>query len=74
MDAVPGTTDPDGIEPVECLFVTTLAVTTVADAERIVTWYRYHWWIERLRFTWKTVSGWNGRSRGIPLSHGGSWG
>ena len=65
---------PDGIEPIEWLLVTTLAVTTAADAERIVTWYSSRWRIERLHFTWKTVSGWNGRSRCIPLSHGGSWG
>ena len=45
---------PDGIEPIEWLLVTTLAVTTVADAERIVTWYSYRWRIERLHFTLKT--------------------
>ncbi len=65
---------PDGVEPIDWLLLTTLAVTTAADAERIVTWYSSRWRIERLHFTWKTVSGWNGRSRCIPLSHGGSWG
>ena len=42
---------PDGIEPIEWLLVTTLAVTTAADAERIVTWYRSRWRIERFHFT-----------------------
>jgi hypothetical protein len=45
---------PDGIEPIEWVLVTTLAVTTAADAERIVTWYRYRWRIERLHFTLKS--------------------
>ncbi len=77
---------PTRIEPIEWLLVTTLVVTRAEDAERIVTWYGYRRRIERWHFTWKTsgshvkdlqlkaVSGWNGRSRCIPLSPGGSCG
>jgi hypothetical protein len=44
---------PDEMKPIEWLLVTTLAVTTEEDAERIVTWYSYRWRIERLHFTLK---------------------
>ena len=45
---------PDEMKPIEWLLLTTLAVATTADAERLVTWYSYRWRIERLHFTLKT--------------------
>ncbi len=73
---------PDEVKPIEWLLLTTLAVATPVDAERIVTWYSYRWRIERRHFTLKSggvrsktcnekvVSGWNGPLRSIPLSLG----
>ena len=45
---------PDEMKPIEWLLLTTLAVATTADAERLVTWYSYRWRIERLHFTLKS--------------------
>ena len=41
-------------KPIEWLLLTTLAVSTAADAARMITWYSYRWRIERLHFTLKT--------------------
>lgn len=45
---------PNEMKPIEWLLLTTLAVATAEDAERVVTWYSYRWRIERLHFTLKT--------------------
>ena len=45
---------PDERKPIEWLLLSTLTVTTGAEAARIVTWYSYRWRIERLHFTLKT--------------------
>jgi hypothetical protein len=42
---------PEGVQPIEWLLLTTLTVASVADAQRIVTWYRDRWRIERVHFT-----------------------
>ena len=34
---------PEGVPPVEWLLLTTLSVTSLADAQRVVTWYTYRW-------------------------------
>ena len=48
---------PEGTKPIEWLLLTTLAVETLADAQRAVTWYSYRWRIERLHFTLKSGGG-----------------
>ena len=45
---------PEGIAPIEWLLLTTLSVTTAAEAAQIVTWYSYRWRVERFHFTLKT--------------------
>ena len=45
---------PDERKPIEWLLLSTLTVTTGAEAARLVTWYSYRWRIERLHFTLKT--------------------
>jgi hypothetical protein len=37
---------PDGVEPIEWLLLTTVAVQTVADAIERVEWYACRWGIE----------------------------
>jgi hypothetical protein len=48
---------PDGVEPIEWLLLTTVAVQTVADAIERVEWYACRWGIELfqsqdIKLTW----------------------
>jgi transposase-like protein/transposase Tn5 family protein len=45
---------PPGIQPVQWLLLTTLPVTSLAEAERAVRWYSYRWRIERYHFVLKS--------------------
>ena len=45
---------PEGIEPIEWLLMTNLAVDTVEDAVRAVDFYRQRWKIERFHFVLKS--------------------
>jgi hypothetical protein len=44
---------PAGVEPVQWLLLTTLPVTSVAQAQQVVRWYSYRWRIERYHFVLK---------------------
>jgi hypothetical protein len=39
---------PEGVEPILWRLLTTHQIQTSADAERIIKYYRYRWWIEQL--------------------------
>lgn len=45
---------PPGIKPLQWLLLTTLPVTSLAEAERLVRWYSYRWRIERYHFVLKS--------------------
>ena len=45
---------PKGIEPVQWLLLTTLKVTTLAEATEKIDWYRHRWKIERFHYTLKS--------------------
>jgi hypothetical protein len=45
---------PVGVEPICWLLLTSLAVATLADAERCVEWYSLRWLIERYHFVLKS--------------------
>ncbi len=45
---------PEGEEPIEWMLLTTLPITTFADALQILTWYTYRWRIERYHYTLKS--------------------
>jgi transposase-like protein/transposase Tn5 family protein len=45
---------PSGVKPLEWLLLTTLPVTSLAEAERVVRWYAYRWRIERYHFVLKS--------------------
>jgi hypothetical protein len=47
-------TPPEGEEPVRWLLLTTLPVTSLAEAVRAVLWYTRRWLIERYHFTLKS--------------------
>ena len=40
-------TQPEGAERLEWFLLTTLAVQTQREAERVLEWYKLRWWIER---------------------------
>ena len=46
---------PQGIEPIEWMLLTSEAVNTQEDAERIIQWYRLRWMIEDFHRTWKSI-------------------
>lgn len=45
---------PEGVEPLEWLLLTTLAVETFQQAAQCVLWYRFRWLIERYHFVLKS--------------------
>lgn len=45
---------PPGETPVHWLLLTSLPVTTVEQAQQVVTWYSYRWLIERLHYVLKS--------------------
>jgi hypothetical protein len=45
---------PAGAKPLQWLLLTTLAIESFADAERLVRWYTYRWRIERYHFVLKS--------------------
>jgi Transposase DNA-binding/Transposase Tn5 dimerisation domain len=45
---------PDGIDPIEWLLLTTLAVGCFEDAVQCIRWYCYRWLIERYHFVLKS--------------------
>ena len=45
---------PAGVTPLRWLLLTTLPVTSLQDAERVVRWYALRWRIERYHFTLKS--------------------
>jgi hypothetical protein len=40
--------EPPGVEPIVWRLLTTHKIQTSADAERMIKYYRYRWWIEQL--------------------------
>lgn len=45
---------PEGEKPIHWVLLTSLPVTTIAEAQQIVTWYSYRWLIERFHFVLKS--------------------
>lgn len=45
---------PDGEKPIHWVVLTSLPVTTIEDAQQIVTWYSYRWLIERFHYVLKS--------------------
>ena len=47
-------TPPAGEKPIHWLLLASLPVTSVAQAQQIVTWYSYRWLVERLHYVLKS--------------------
>lgn len=45
---------PEGETPIHWLLLTSLPVTTVEQAQQVVTWYSYRWLVERLHYVLKS--------------------
>jgi len=45
---------PKGEKAIHWLLLTSLPVTTVAEAQQVVTWYSYRWLVERLHYVLKS--------------------
>lgn len=45
---------PDGVKPIHWVLCTTIGVSTLAEAARMLEWYTYRWRIERLHYILKT--------------------